>query len=183
MTTVGVLVEAFAVASITNGASVNQRIGEKINLHRWMLNLNIFGGTGAASSVALTYRVIIAYARSTCISTDFPQGVDEFWDYGEAREKGIYAMKDITGTLAPTTGRVTVTSSSPDTYAFVRWCAAHRTNSIRRMKFRLKGRERLYDDADGIIARGRLYVFAVSESDAAEVCRFSYRSRLYYTDA
>ncbi len=179
----GTLSEHFPVAGILQGVALNQRIGNKINLHKWLINFSFVGPIGL-SQTPLRMRVMIVYSKRTVVNLDFPQNPDLFMDLETMKRNGIYVISDKIMTLAPQFSTVvTIPPADPQAMVYVKWCASHPATRSSRRKINLRGRTRNYDAAIEI-TNGRLWVYAVSEINAsAETCRMGMESRLFYTDA
>jgi len=179
----GTLSEQFPVAGILPGTAINQRIGNKINMHKLLISFNWLGAVGVAA-IPLRLRVMIVYSRRTVTVPDFPATVDKFMDLEAMKKQGIYIISDKIMTLAPQFPTTTIIPAvSPQVETYVHWCSAHPSSKSSRRKIRLRGRLRTYDAAVEI-TNGRLWVYSISEANAAaETCRMAIEARLFYTDA
>ncbi len=179
MATAGQVFEFHDYVTIGLGTGTGNRIGDQINLHLWKINMNLQGHDGVLTSVPLRYRILVAYSSGSenLLVGDFPSSVFGFMNLEEQKQKGIYIIKDFTGVLAPCCDTPV---SAADKYT--RWAAAHATSRMIRLNVRLKGRQRAYDNTDGVISKGRLWLYAISEVDAADHSFWEADTRLFYTD-
>ncbi len=176
VTSTGLLTEFFGFAAIPEGTGPDDRIGQHINMYRWMIHLTLFGTSAPTSSAPQTTRLIVAYARNATAATDFPPTVDGFMDLEQARGKGIYVIRDWKWTLAPQVPVVTTLADS-----FATQARAHPMTRFRDFKINLKGRNRAYDNIS--ITNGFLYIYAITDPVGAQANLLQARTRLFYTDS
>jgi len=181
MATAGQVFEFHDYATIGLGTGVSNRIGDKINMHRWMVNIHIKSNDGTLGPEPLRWRVLVCYSSGSenLLVGDFPLSVAGFMNVEEQRQKGIYVIKDMSGVVAPC-------CDSPVTLAntYTRYAAAAGVDRFIRLKVRLGGRVRDYDTTDGVISKGRIWIFGISEANSGGLrSNWVVETKLYYTDS
>ncbi len=172
----GLLTEFFTAAEIQRGVADDERVGDRINLHRWMIRGIISGPAGPNTELALYCRVIIATSKRAAAASDFPTSVVSHVNADAMKKAGLFFVSDRVYYLAPASSTNVTTA---DTYS--RWAGSAPMTRYINKKIRLRGRERRYLN-DASIEIGHLYIYSISETAGGDFCNQLFETRLYYTD-